>query len=95
MKVSMGSHLGDNRLLQSKFSQAQDRCKAFFNIYEAFGKELEKKLAQEEDELSRAKDNPLHHSQEVAPDTSKVMEEEPLPGDQAEIENDELTDQVS
>jgi hypothetical protein len=94
MRASVGTHLGGVRLLQGKFAQVQERSKTFFNLYDGFGKDLEKKLAQEEEELSRAKDNLSTQSQEPVPDNHKLMEEEPLPEDQAEIENDELTDQV-
>jgi hypothetical protein len=91
----MGSNLGEVKLLHNKFTQVQDRSKMFLGMFEGFSKELEKKLGQEEEELGRAKDNVSHHSQEQIQENHRVMEEEELPGDQAEIENDELTDQVS
>lgn len=94
MRASLGSSLGEVKLLQSKFTQVQDRSKMFIGIVEGFSKELDKKLVQEEEELGRAKDNASHHSQEPIQDSHKIMEEEELPGDQAEIENDEITDQV-
>ena len=94
MKPSASSQLDGGRLLKAKFSQTISKTKMFSNLYDNFGKTLEKKLAQEEEEMCRVKDNVSNQSQDPSHDNYKFMEEEPLAGDQAEIENDEITDQV-
>lgn len=84
-----------HRLLQSKLARYKERDKDIFNSIKAFELDIETKLKLEELDSSRAKVNSYFQSTEAANDSLKHMDEEAIPGDQPEIENEEISNQVS
>lgn len=86
-----GGPMGSKRL-QAALAQFKERNKKLLTVVDRFGLEIEAKLRLEEEEMFRSKEVAAKQLADRDRGDGHHMEEEEMPDDQAEIENDDITE---
>lgn len=94
MQTGESAGLTGHRLLLTSLAQYKKHNRSLTNAIRSFDSDLDTKLRCEEEESSRAKVHSPLQSTEPPNESNRQMEQEDLGGDQPEIENEELSNQV-